>query len=128
MTLSITERFGLDTAPPSSPRQTWPARVTVRAVVDGGQGRDHIAEISVKNATELRSLREVIGAAVVHWKGRLESKPRGPCYCPVTSKCGQGIELCAYNQSVLCTCPARSEYDPPCPRHGFLGIGVKGDG
>lgn len=23
-----------------------------------------------------------------------------------------------------CTCPATSEYDPPCPRHGVVGIGV----
>jgi hypothetical protein len=23
-----------------------------------------------------------------------------------------------------CTCPATSEYDPPCPRHGIVGIGV----
>jgi len=26
----------------------------------------------------------------------------------------------------LCLCPATSEYDPPCPRHGILGIGVTG--
>jgi hypothetical protein len=26
----------------------------------------------------------------------------------------------------LCLCPATSEYDPPCPRHGTLGIGVTG--
>lgn len=26
----------------------------------------------------------------------------------------------------LCLCPATSEYDPPCPRHGVLGIGVTG--
>lgn len=25
-----------------------------------------------------------------------------------------------------CLCPATSEYDPPCPRHGVLGIGVTG--
>lgn len=25
-----------------------------------------------------------------------------------------------------CLCPATSEYDPPCPRHGVLGIGVRG--
>lgn len=25
-----------------------------------------------------------------------------------------------------CYCPASSEYDPPCPRHGILGIGVTG--
>lgn len=24
----------------------------------------------------------------------------------------------------LCTCPATSEYDPPCPRHGVVAIGV----
>lgn len=23
-----------------------------------------------------------------------------------------------------CTCPATSEYDDPCPRHGIVGIGV----
>lgn len=23
-----------------------------------------------------------------------------------------------------CTCPAASEYDDPCPRHGIVGIGV----
>jgi hypothetical protein len=28
----------------------------------------------------------------------------------------------------LCLCPATSEYDPPCPRHGVLGIGVTGRG
>jgi hypothetical protein len=26
----------------------------------------------------------------------------------------------------ICLCPASSEYDPPCPRHGTLGIGVTG--
>ena len=26
----------------------------------------------------------------------------------------------------LCLCPATSEYDPPCPAHGVLGIGVTG--
>ncbi len=26
----------------------------------------------------------------------------------------------------LCTCPAVNEYDPPCPLHGVLGIGVTG--
>jgi hypothetical protein len=26
----------------------------------------------------------------------------------------------------LCSCPATSEYDPPCPTHGVLGIGVTG--
>lgn len=25
-----------------------------------------------------------------------------------------------------CLCPATSEYDPPCPRHGVLGIGKTG--
>ncbi len=25
-----------------------------------------------------------------------------------------------------CLCPATSEYDPPCPTHGVLGIGVTG--
>lgn len=24
----------------------------------------------------------------------------------------------------ICLCPATSEYDPPCPRHGIAGIGV----
>lgn len=28
--------------------------------------------------------------------------------------------------SQICLCPASSEYDPPCPRHGVLGIGVTG--
>lgn len=26
----------------------------------------------------------------------------------------------------ICLCPATSEYDPPCPRHGVLPIGVRG--
>lgn len=26
----------------------------------------------------------------------------------------------------VCLCPATSEHDPPCPRHGALGIGVTG--
>jgi hypothetical protein len=26
----------------------------------------------------------------------------------------------------ICPCPASSEYDPPCPVHGILGIGVTG--
>lgn len=26
----------------------------------------------------------------------------------------------------LCLCPATSEYDPPCPKHGVVGIGVVG--
>ena len=28
------------------------------------------------------------------------------------------------SESDLCLCPATSEYDPPCPRHGVVGIGV----
>jgi hypothetical protein len=28
--------------------------------------------------------------------------------------------------TLACYCPATSEYDPPCPRHGVLGIGVTG--
>lgn len=28
----------------------------------------------------------------------------------------------------LCLCPAASEYDPPCPEHGVMPIGVRGDG
>jgi hypothetical protein len=30
------------------------------------------------------------------------------------------------NHGAICLCPATSEYDPPCPRHGNLGIGVRG--
>lgn len=26
----------------------------------------------------------------------------------------------------ICLCPATSEYDPPCPQHGILGVGVTG--
>jgi hypothetical protein len=29
-------------------------------------------------------------------------------------------------EQATCHCPATSEYDPPCPRHGVLGIGVTG--
>ena len=28
--------------------------------------------------------------------------------------------------AMSCICPASSEYDPPCPVHGILGIGVTG--
>ena len=28
------------------------------------------------------------------------------------------------NPLPACFCPATSEYDPPCPRHGVVGIGV----
>ena len=33
-----------------------------------------------------------------------------------------------YNAPVAlpCFCPATGEYDPPCPRHGVLGIGARG--
>ena len=30
----------------------------------------------------------------------------------------------AYCEGPICLCPATSEYDPPCPRHGVVGIGV----
>ena len=26
----------------------------------------------------------------------------------------------------MCVCPATSEYDPPCPKHGVVGIGITG--
>ena len=29
-------------------------------------------------------------------------------------------------RKAICLCPAATEYDPPCPRHGVLGIGVTG--
>jgi hypothetical protein len=31
-----------------------------------------------------------------------------------------------FGSGLPCHCPASSEYDPPCPRHGVLGIGVTG--
>jgi hypothetical protein len=34
--------------------------------------------------------------------------------------------LDANDSGLVCLCPATSEYDPPCPKHGVLGIGVMG--
>lgn len=31
-----------------------------------------------------------------------------------------------HEPDALCLCPAASEYDAPCPRHGVLGISVTG--
>ncbi len=33
------------------------------------------------------------------------------------------IQVGVFN-GIECSCPATSEYDPPCPRHGVVGIGV----
>jgi hypothetical protein len=35
-------------------------------------------------------------------------------------------ELDRVNQLPFCLCPATSEYDPPCPRHGVVGFGWVG--
>jgi hypothetical protein len=38
------------------------------------------------------------------------------------------IAAARHEYQAVCTCPATSEYDDPCPRHGVLGIGVRGTG
>lgn len=37
-------------------------------------------------------------------------------------------ELSVTQDDPSCFCPATSEYDPPCPRHGVRPIGQRGDG
>lgn len=48
-------------------------------------------------------------------------------FCPW---CGSRLDRPRRSATVprpLCLCPATSEYDDPCPRHGVLPIGVRGD-
>ena len=47
-----------------------------------------------------------------------EDAPTVPCI--VTDDSSPGIKP-------FCSCPATSEYDPPCAVHGVLGIGVRGE-
>ena len=47
----------------------------------------------------------------------------------VAEKCSAQVQLghCSVCDPLpICTCPASSEYDRPCQRHGVLGIGITG--
>ena len=62
-----------------------------------------------------------VARAVVRAIGRMVPGPSAAAPAPLgaASSAPDG-----YRESLVCPCPATSEYDPPCPRHGIVGIGV----
>lgn len=74
--------------------------------------RDRIAELEAENAI----LREVQKEPTIEDYKRAFAN---------ASNEDRRIKIGSRVDSV-CTCPASSEYDDPCPHHGVLGIGVTG--
>lgn len=71
------------------------------------------------------------------WARKSEARGEDPAKVAEARKCA--LDMRAYQTAIAatkpqralggtCSCPATSEYDPPCDRHGVLGIGVVGSG